>query len=121
MAYHHFQNPNNAKFFAGLAEWLNLSNPVDVIVPKEDAFVEVRLLEGDTYSILFGFNRGEEKAKARFAVSIQGQAFRAKDLEAGENVPLVSQKNSVFMEKELLPQEVWVVLIEQNGTMREEK
>jgi len=121
MAYHHFQNQNNAEFFTGLAEWLNLSNPVDVVVSKEDILVEARLLEGETYSILFGFNRGEAKTRARFAVSIQGQAFRARDLETGENIPLVAQENSVFLEKELLPQEAWVVLIEQNGTMMEEK
>jgi beta-galactosidase len=121
MAYHHFQNLNNAEFFTGLAEWLNLPNPVDVVGSNEDVFVEARLLEGETYSILFGFNRGEAKTQARFAVSMQGRAFRARDLETGENVPLVAQENSVFMEKELLPQEVWVVLIKQNEAMIEEK
>jgi len=121
MAYHHFHNPNNAKFFTGLAEWLDLPNPVDVVVSNEDVFVEARLLEGDTYSILFGFNRGEKKTKALFTVSIKGQAFRAKDLETGENVPLIVQESCVMMEKELSPQEVWVVLVEQDGKMTEAK
>jgi beta-galactosidase len=121
MAYHHFQNPNNAKFFTGLAEWLDLRNPVEVTVSSKDVFVEARLLEGDTYSILFGFNRGEKHTRAQFSVSIQGQAFRAKDLETGENVPLVVQESSVTLGKELSPQEVWVVLVEQAGKMTEVK
>ena len=113
-AYHHFQNPNNAKFFIGLAEWLGLSDPVDVVSSNKDVLVEARILVGDSYEILFGFNRGEKKTKAKFAVSMEGRDFIARDLEMEENVPLIVQKDKVFLEKDLVPQEVWVVLIEKD-------
>jgi len=113
-AYHHFQNPKNAKFFTGLTEWLDLSNPVDVVSSNKDILVEARVLEGDSYTILFGFNRGEKKTTARFTVSMEGQDFKARNLEIGENVPLIVQENKVFLEKDLDPQEVWVVLIEKD-------
>lgn len=111
-AYHHFQNPNNAKFFTGLAEWLGVANPVDVFSSETDVLVEARILEGDSYAILFGFNRGKKRTKARFAVSMPEQNGRARDLEKDEDVPLVYKQNRVFIEKDLEPQEVWVVLIE---------
>ncbi|MDH4219136.1 MAG: beta-galactosidase [Candidatus Aminicenantes bacterium] len=113
-AYHHFQNPNNAKFFTGLAEWLGISNPVDVVTSNKDVLVEARVLEGDSYTILLGFNRGEKKTTTRFAVSMEGQDFKARNLEIDESIPLIGQKNKVFLEKDLDPQEVWVVLIEKD-------
>jgi beta-galactosidase len=120
MAYHHFQNPKNAEFFTGLAEWLGLANPVDVAVSNKGVFVEARLLEGERYSILFGFNRGSETSRARFGVLKMGQSFRARNLETGEPVALVARKSRVFLEKDLSPQEVWVVLIEQDGKLKKE-
>ena len=34
-AYHHFKNPNNGKLFAGLADWLKITAPVDLHVSEE--------------------------------------------------------------------------------------
>ena len=111
-AYHHFKNPNNAKFFVGLAQWLGISNPVDVGSSEEGVLVEGRILESDAYRILFGFNRGEKRARSSFSVSLPGQDWRAKDLEKEVEVPLSFRKNRAVLEKDLEPQEVWVVLIE---------
>ncbi|UCE41608.1 MAG: beta-galactosidase [Candidatus Aminicenantes bacterium] len=112
-AYHHFQNPNNAKFFTGLAQWLGVSNPVDVVSSEDDVLVEARILEGDSYTILFGFNRGKKGTKAKFALSLPGQDWVARNMEKDAVIPLAFKDNKVLMEKELEPQEVWVVLIEQ--------
>jgi len=112
-AYHHFHNPNNAKFLTGLAQWLGILNPVEVISSEKDVLVEPRILEGEGYKILFGFNRGERETEARFAVSIKDQDWKAKDLESKESIPLVFQNNKVIIEKSLKPQQAWVVLLEQ--------
>jgi beta-galactosidase len=112
-AYHHFQNPNNAKFFTGLADWLGISDPVDVVSSEDDVLVEARILAGDSYTILFGFNRGEKRTSARFALSLPDQDWSARDLERDVVIPLAFKENKAFLEKELEPQEVWVVLIEQ--------
>lgn len=112
-AYYHFHNPNNAEFFTGLAVWLGVDNLVDVMSADKEVFVEARVLRGDSHSILFGFNRGEKKSSARFAVSLKGDDFMAKDLETEENIDFTIKDNRVIVEKELEPQEVWVVLIGQ--------
>ncbi len=112
-AYYHFHNPNNAKFFTGLAGWLGVDNPVDVIPSDKEVLVEARVLRGDSCSVLFGFNRGEKKCLARFAVSMKGQDFLAKNMETEESVVFSVEDDRVIVEKELEPQEVWVVLIEQ--------
>jgi beta-galactosidase len=111
-AYHHFQNPNNAKFFTGLADWLGISDPVDVVSSEDDVLVEARILAGDSYTILFGFNRGEKRTSARFALSLPDQDWSARDLERDVVIPLAFKENKALLEKELEPQEVWVVLIE---------
>ncbi len=110
-AFHHFQNPNNAKFFTGLARWLGISNPIDVISADDDTLVEARILQNDSYTILFGFNRGNKKTKPKFALTLAGQSWRARDLEKETDVPLFFEEDRAFLEKELEPQEVWVVLI----------
>ncbi len=85
-AYHHFRNPNNGKFLAGLADWLNVSRPVIVSVEEDDVFVEARLLEAENKRLLFAFNRGEKAAQAEFAVALPESPFRATDLETGQPV-----------------------------------
>lgn len=112
-AFHHFQNPNNGKFFTGLARWLGVSNPVDVISTEDDVLVEARILQGDSYTILFGFNRGGKRTSARFALPLAGQDWRAKDLEKDGDIPLDLTEGKVSLERDLDPQEVWVVLIEE--------
>jgi len=111
-AYHHFQNPNNAKFLAGLAHWLGISRPVAASSSDKDVFVEPRILEARDFKILFGFNRGDKKTQARFAVSVEGRNYAVKDLETTEKVFFRFQENRIVVENTLKPQQVWVVLIQ---------
>jgi hypothetical protein len=111
-AYHHFENPTNAKFLAGLAKWLDVSRPVDVHSSQADVFVEARILEGKDYKLLYGFNRGEKETKAKFAVPIKSQDCRILDLETGEIISFEFQDQQIIVKKALEPQEVWVVLLE---------
>jgi beta-galactosidase len=110
-AYHHFKNPNNGKFFAGLAEWLKIVPPVRVTASAPDAIVEGRLLQGDGYSLLFGFNRGEKPVTAKFGVRMEAGRAAAANLETGEAVTVVRDGDRAVVEKALEPGEVWVVRI----------
>jgi beta-galactosidase len=111
-AYHHFKNPNNAKFFAGFAEWLNLAKPVEVAAAEKDVLVEARMLIGKDQRILFGFNRGEKKTDAEFLVEAPAVEAKARNLETGEEIPVRMKDGRAAMAKTLDAGEVWVVLLE---------
>ncbi len=108
-AYHHFKNPNNGKFFAGLADWLKIGPAVRVTAAGPDALVEARLLRGDGYSLLFGFNRGESAAAVKLAVRTDAARPTAADLETGTAAPVVKEGDRAVLDKTLRPGEVWVV------------
>ena len=111
-AYHHFKNPNNGKFFAGLADWLKITPPVRVTASAPDAVLEGRLLQGDGYAVLFGFNRGDKAVTAKFAVLTDAARAAAANLETGEAVTVVRDGDRAVVEKALKPGEVWVVRID---------
>jgi beta-galactosidase len=111
-AYHHFKNPNNGKFFAGLAEWLKLAKPVEVAVIEKDVLVEARMLVGKDQRILFGFNRGEKKTAAEFFVAAPAVESKARNLETDEEIPVRMKDGRVVVAKTLEAGEVWVVLLE---------
>ncbi|MBN2245320.1 MAG: beta-galactosidase trimerization domain-containing protein, partial [Candidatus Aminicenantes bacterium] len=111
-AYHHFQNPNNAKFFTGMADWLNIAKPVAVQVddPKS-VFVEARILNGRDFKILVGFNRSELQADVEFFINDLEQNTHAVNLESGHAVPTDLNETGIILKKKLQPREVWVVLL----------
>jgi hypothetical protein len=111
-AYHHFQNPNNGKFLAGLADWLGIVRPVEVNTAESDVLVEARLLQGDGRMILFGFNRGERRAAAEFAVAAKDGRFKAQDFEKKEPVPVQFKGGRLHLSKSLEPGEAWVVVLQ---------
>jgi beta-galactosidase len=108
-AYHHFKNPNNGKFFAGLAEWLKIQKPLEVTAAEPRALIEGRLLEGEGYKILFGFNRGEKVSTVRFAVAVKGSGAVAGDIETGQAVACSVVGGRAVVSRTLGPGEVWVV------------
>jgi beta-galactosidase len=110
-AYHHFKNPNNGKLFAGLAEWLKIRKPVEVTAAEPGAVIEGRILEGEGYKLLFGFNRGDKPAAARFAVLMKGGRATAREVETGAVVDLAVAGDRAVLSKTLKPGEVWVVHI----------
>jgi hypothetical protein len=112
-AYHHFKNPNNGKFFAGLADGLLIMAPVRVTASEPDALIEARLLQADGGAVLFGFNRGDKPVTAKFRVRTAGAKSAAVDLESGRTVPLAREGDRAVAEKVLQPAEVWVVHIKE--------
>ena len=108
-AYHHFKNPNNGKFFAGLAAWLKIQKAVEITTAEPGALVEGRVLEGEGYKILFGFNRGEKVSAVRFAVAIRGSRAAASEAETGQAVACPVVGGRAVVSKTLGPGEVWVV------------
>jgi beta-galactosidase len=111
-AYHHFKNPANGKFFAGLADWVGARRAVEVEAAEAGALVEGRVLEGEGYKILFGFNRDETKTRAAFALPVPGTSPAARDLESGASVPFRREGDRVVFEREFAPRDVWVVVLE---------
>lgn len=112
-AYHHFNNPNNAIFFAGLAEWLGIPKLVKVNSSDKDVFIAAKFLEGKNYRILFGFNRGDKETKTEFGVLTKGKNWTAKDLESNKEISVAYKQGRIVLEKVLKPQQVWVVLLEE--------
>jgi hypothetical protein len=76
-----------------------------------DAVVEGRLLQGDGYALLFGFNRGDKAVTAKFGVRTDAAKPAAIDLETGAAVAAVKDGARTVVEKRLEPSEVWVVLL----------
>ena len=108
-AYHHFQNPGNGRFFAGLAEWLKIKPPVEVVSSDPAVLVEGRLLEGPDYRVLFGFNRGEKPVTAKFSILPGGGRFEAVEMETKRKLVPALSGSRVVLNKALAPGEVWVV------------
>jgi beta-galactosidase len=108
-AYHHFKNPANGKFFAGLAEWLKIQKPVEVTTAEPGSVIEGRVLEGADYKILFGFNRGDRAATAKFFVPMEDGNVTVRDLESGRPVDFAAEGRRTVVGKVLKPGEVWVV------------
>ena len=108
-AYHHFKNPNNGKFLAGLAGWLKVARPLEVTAGEPGAVIEGRVLEGQGYKILFGFNRGERAAPAKFALQMISREVTARELETEVPVTASMENGRVVVAKTLQPGEVWVV------------
>ena len=111
-AYHHFRNPNNGKFLAGLAAWLKVTRPVEVSVAEDDVLVETRLLEAENRRLLFAFNRGDRPATAEFAVALPDKSDRAMNLETKETIPSQFKEGRLHFTKVLEPGEAWVVLLD---------
>ncbi|MBE0461133.1 MAG: beta-galactosidase [Candidatus Aminicenantes bacterium] len=112
-AYHHFKNAHNAKFLVGLAKWLEIPKKINITTSNKDVFIDTRILEGKAFKVLFGFNRGDKKTEAKFAVSVKGQNYTVRNLESKKEVPLYFQNDKLIMEKVLEPGEIWIVVIKQ--------
>jgi len=110
-AYHHFKNPNNGLFLAGLADWLQIKKQAEVKATPQNSMVEVRWLEGDDYRILFAFNRGEQKTGVRALLNLSWPRMDIRDLETEEKVPFSIQQNRVAVELSLEPEGVKVLMI----------
>ncbi len=112
-AYHHFKNPNNGKFWAGLFNWLKLSCPLEVKVIREDpeSLVEGRILEGENECILFVFNRGQKEAEVELALSLPSGNYQAWDLETKEKIQLRTRERRTFLSKTFDAGEIWVVAL----------
>lgn len=111
-AYHHFRNPNNGKFLAGLAVWLKVARPVEVSVREGDVLVEARLLEAEERRLLFAFNRGEKAVTAGFAVSLPDSAFQATNLETEDLVLSSYSEGRLRFDLDLKPGEVRIILLQ---------
>jgi beta-galactosidase len=110
-AYHHFANPNNARLLTGLAQWLAVSKPVEVQSSEPDVMAEARVLEGDGYRLLFGFNRGQKATSAQFALAANEPSTSVRNLETGQTVTPEVEDGRLIVQQALDPQQVVVLLV----------
>ncbi|MGB9906053.1 MAG: beta-galactosidase [Candidatus Saccharicenans sp.] len=110
-AYHHFRNPNNGKFLAGLAEWLGIKPDLEIKSQPDNSIIEWRSLEGPDYRLLFVFNRGEEKTAAALTASWPWSRIELQNLETGEKIPFEQKEKRLSFNLELEPQAVVVLLV----------
>jgi len=110
-AYHHFGNPNNARLLTGLAQWLAVAKPVEVMSSEPEVMVEARVLEGDGYRLLFGFNRGQKATSAQFALPANEPSTSVRNLETGQTVAPEVEDGRLIVQQALEPQQVVVLLV----------
>jgi beta-galactosidase len=109
-AYHHFRNPNNGKFLAGLAEWLGIKPDLEIKSQPDNSILEWRSLEGLDYRLLFVFNRGEEKTAAALTASWPWSRIELKNLETGEKIPFEQKQKRLSFILEMVRMAVVVLL-----------
>jgi len=110
-AFHHFHNPNNAKLLTGLAQWLAIAKPVEVRSSEPGVLVEARVLEGEGYRLLFGFNRGGSTTTAQFTLAANGPNVAVQNLETGQAVTPEVEDERLIVQQKLDPQQVVVLLV----------
>ncbi len=110
-AYHHFRNPNNGKFLAGLAGWLGIRADLEIKSRPENSLAEWRWLEGTDYRVLFVFNREEEKAQFTLTTTRPWPGVELKNLESGEKILFNQDRDRMSFNLELEPQGVKVLLM----------
>jgi beta-galactosidase len=110
-AFHHFHNPNNAALLTGLAQWLAIPKPVEARSSEPGVLVEARVLEGEGYRLLFGFNRGGTTTTAQFTLAANGPNVAVQNLETGQAVTPEMEDERLIVQQKLDPQQVVVLLV----------
>jgi len=112
-AYEKVRDEENQKFMKVLFKWASVESLVDIDGGK----VEVRIMEGLGYKILFGFNHGNEKADISLRLRVPKREYRILDLSSQTRVNW-SYENGLRIQQELEPQEVCVLKIEQDRLLK---
>ncbi|GAI16242.1 unnamed protein product [marine sediment metagenome] len=107
-AYEKIRNEENGKFLKGLFKWAGVSPLVDI----DGSGTEGRILEGGGYKLLLGFNHSGKKANISFRLQAPEGEYRIFDLLSQTKVNW-SYENGLRIQRELEPQEICVLKIEQ--------
>jgi beta-galactosidase len=99
------------RFYSGLLEWAGVTLPARASV----ANLEVRLLESGTDALLFVFNHNPQAVDSRINVRLAPGAWNAADLETDRSVDAARQADSLSLQKQFEPAEVWIVKLSRGG------
>ncbi len=105
-AYEKLRDEENEKFLKGLFKWAGVEPLVEIHGGK----AEGRILEGEGYRLLFGFNHGDKKANISFRLRVPNGKYRIFDISKQAEVNW-SYENGLQIERELESQEVCVLEI----------
>jgi len=108
MAYEKVRDEENGKFLKSLSKWASVKPLVEIFGGK----AEGRILEGVGYKFLFGFNHDNKKACISFCLRVPEGKYRILDLSSQAKVNW-SYENGLRIERELEPQGICVLKIEQ--------
>ena len=108
-AYELDRGEENGKFIKGFYKWAGVKPLVEIAGSDKS---EGRILEGLRCKLLFGFNHDNKKASISFRLRVPEGKYRILDLSNQTEVNW-SYDNGIRIERELEPQEVCVLKIEQ--------
>ena len=101
MAYEENRDENAGKLIKGFVDWVGISPPVEVLDVSEDQSVEARLLKGNGFKVLFGFNHGGEPATPTFRIKLPKGEYLAYDIVNEKKVGCEYYEDSLVLAKEL--------------------
>ena len=115
-AFYRFNDPNSGKLLKGPLSFAGVTQPVSVEGLDLELDIEPRILQGKTpndkaYYIFFGFNHCAEDLKPKFGLKIQQGEYEISDVLTRQPVPYSWKNDRLYLEKPLLPGEIWVVKI----------
>ncbi|MCS6827916.1 MAG: beta-galactosidase [Caldilinea sp.] len=114
LGFYRFGNEKSGDFLKGLADAAGIRKPVTVC-DAPAAAVEPRLLEGRTagkrFWLFFGFNHSATSLAPTWSLELPAGAYTAIDIATRQLVSLRWKDGRAVLQKQLEPQEIWVVKI----------
>lgn len=107
-AYEMWREPAGARFYSSLLDWAGVERP---IATQGDA-IEVRWLESGRDRLVFAFNHAGKPQLASATLKLSGASYQATDLRSGNAVVLAGGQGRITLQKQMQPNEVWVVKLE---------
>jgi len=114
LGFYRFGDEKSGDFLKGLADAAGIQKPVTVD-DAPAAAVEPRLLEGKTagkrFWLFFGFNHSAASLAPQWRLDLPAGAYTAIDIATRRPVALRWEDGRAVLQKQLEPQEIWVVKI----------
>ncbi|MGO8787742.1 MAG: beta-galactosidase [Terriglobia bacterium] len=111
LAYQRSHDAATRELFLSLAQAAGVTPEVEA-TGEGTSEVEVRRLVSANQQFVFVFNHASARADVRIALHLPWQVKEARDLVAGQTVPVQASGGETVLRKELAPDAIWVVSLE---------
>ena len=111
LAYQRSHDPATRELLLSLAEAAGVT-PEVAVTGEGTSELEVRRLVSANQQFVFVFNHASAAANARIALRLPWQVKEARDLVAGQAVPMQVNDGESVLGKNLAPDEIWVVSLQ---------